>query len=44
MNVVISVPDTSVMIPNFGFSNTGVHSVSVRKLMIETSLKNKTVS
>ena len=42
MNVVINVPETSVMIPNRGLSNTGVHSVSVRKSMIETSRKNST--
>ena len=41
---LISVPETSVMMPKRGFSNTGVHWVSVRKSMIETSAKNFTLS
>ncbi len=44
IRLLISVPEISVMMPKRGFSNTGVHWVSVKKSMIETSAKNLTLS
>src|SRR3546814_12102984 len=40
MNVVSNVPETRDMIPNCLSANRGVHSLSVRKSIMETSLKN----
>src|SRR5690606_18762004 len=40
MKVVSKVPEIRGMIPNRFSANKGVHSVSVRKSIMETSLKN----